>query len=52
VFERGQVRRATVDLGARDASRVIVTSGLRVGDRVVLDPPTGLDDGDRARPAS
>lgn len=49
VFERDAVRETVVETGAGDGARVLILSGLRVGDRIVLDPPAGLTDGARVR---
>jgi RND family efflux transporter MFP subunit len=49
VLERGQVRLQPVEVSAREASRAAIASGLEEGERVVLDPPASLDDGDRVR---
>jgi len=45
----GVVERRAVAVGAASGDRVEVLSGLRPSDRVVLDPPAGLEDGDRVR---
>ena len=42
----GRVQRRAVRLGDLRGSEVFVLSGLVEGDRVVLDPPEGLGDGD------
>ena len=46
VYDRGTVRLTVVELAARDGRQAVVSSGLRVGDRIVLDP-ANLEDGDR-----
>jgi RND family efflux transporter MFP subunit len=40
------VERRAVKLGGADGERVEVLAGLQAGDRVVISPPTNLDDGD------
>ncbi len=42
-----RVRFASVETGERDGDQVVVKSGLAGGERVVLDPPAGLEDGAR-----
>ncbi|OCC25477.1 efflux transporter periplasmic adaptor subunit [Croceicoccus estronivorus] len=39
-----------VGIGIEGAEKVEILSGLAVGDRVVVNPPDGLEDGDRVRP--
>ena len=45
VVEEGQARMRLVRTGAKSDDRIEILSGLRVGDRVVLDPPATLRDG-------
>jgi RND family efflux transporter MFP subunit len=45
----GRVERRAVAAGGTVGDGVEVLSGLRAGDRIVLDPPPGLADGDRVR---
>jgi len=45
VVEEGQARMRLVRTGAESDDRIEILSGLRVGDRVVLDPPATLRDG-------
>jgi RND family efflux transporter MFP subunit len=40
------VERRAVKIGGADGDRVEVLAGLQAGDRVVISPPTNLDDGD------
>jgi multidrug efflux pump subunit AcrA (membrane-fusion protein) len=49
VFDRGEVHFRVVETapGSGGGARVPVTSGLQAGERVVVDPPSGLADGDR-----
>lgn len=49
VHEDGVARRRDVKLGTERAGRVVVLSGVEVGDEVVLTPPSGLADGARIR---
>ena len=49
VVERGVARVRPVELGAREAGRAAVLSGLQEGEQVILDPPGSLDDGARVR---
>lgn len=49
VLERDTVRWTPVTAGERKGGRVRIASGLRVGQKIVLDPPTTLRDGDRVR---
>lgn len=49
VLERDVATWRVLELGARRGGRVLVTSGLEAGERVVLDPPPTLTDGDRVR---
>ncbi|MCY4156381.1 MAG: efflux RND transporter periplasmic adaptor subunit [Gammaproteobacteria bacterium] len=46
VAEDGQASRRAVVAGRRDGPRVAISSGLSPGERVVLDPPGGLSEGD------
>ncbi len=45
-----RVERRAVGLGLENGGEVEVTSGVGAGDRVVVDPPPELDDGDRVAP--
>lgn len=47
VFADGRVERRALRLGSRSGDRVEVLAGLRVGERVVVDGPADLADGDR-----
>jgi RND family efflux transporter MFP subunit len=47
VLERDVARFQPVQLGERKLGRVVVTSGLRPGQRIVANPPPSLQDGDR-----
>ena len=47
VLERDRVGLRPITVGERRGGRVSVESGLEAGERVVLDPPPGLEDGDR-----
>lgn len=49
VLERDTVRWTPVTAGERKGGRVRIVSGLRVGQKIVLDPPATLRDGDRVR---
>ena len=49
--EAGRAHRHAVRLGASAASQTEITSGLPAGAQVVLDPPAGLREGARVRPA-
>jgi RND family efflux transporter MFP subunit len=49
VLERDVARFVVIDAGERKNARVEIRSGLRPGQRVVLDPPSTLQDGDRVR---
>ncbi|PTQ11896.1 efflux transporter periplasmic adaptor subunit [Sphingomonas oleivorans] len=48
----GRVRRRAVRTGIAGATYIQILSGLPVGALVVSDPPAGLRDGERIRPAS
>ncbi len=50
VLRDERVERRAVAAGGTTGDAVEVLSGLRPGDRVVLDPPPELADGDRVRP--
>ena len=45
----GRVERRAIAAGGTVGDGVEVLSGLRAGERIVLDPPPGLADGDRVR---
>ncbi|WP_144300033.1 efflux RND transporter periplasmic adaptor subunit [Elioraea rosea] len=45
ILEGDRVRRQEVTIGVRGTQRVEIRQGLRVGQRVVLNPPDGLVDG-------
>jgi multidrug efflux pump subunit AcrA (membrane-fusion protein) len=45
----GRVRFQALQLGEEDDQSIRVLSGLQPGDRVVLNPPLGLKDGDRVQ---
>ncbi|MBK8975521.1 MAG: efflux RND transporter periplasmic adaptor subunit [Planctomycetes bacterium] len=49
VYARGAVTFRTVRVGARDGRRATVEQGLDAGERIVLDPPADLRDGDRVK---
>jgi multidrug efflux pump subunit AcrA (membrane-fusion protein) len=49
VVERGVARARPVTIGARRGASLPVTEGLQGGERVVVDPPPSLEDGDRVR---
>jgi len=49
VLERDRVRAVAVVAGEERSGRVVVTSGLRGEEIVVVDPPARLSDGDRVR---
>jgi RND family efflux transporter MFP subunit len=49
VIERDAVWFQVLSIGERKASRAAVLSGLRVGQRIVLEPPTTLRDSDRVQ---
>lgn len=49
VSDGDRARRRTVHLGPQEDQRVIVTSGLRVGDRLILLGQNELEDGTRIR---
>ncbi|MGE3175167.1 MAG: efflux RND transporter periplasmic adaptor subunit [Planctomycetota bacterium] len=49
VVERDTVRFVEVRIGERRSGRAAVEQGLRPGQRLVLDPPATLADGDRIR---
>jgi len=49
VIERDVVRLVTVSIGERRSNQIAVRAGLAVGQRLVLQPPTSLQDGDRVR---
>ena len=43
----GRVEVAPVQVGIQDGTHRVVTGGLAAGDRVVLFPPAGLQDGSK-----
>ena len=45
VAEEGRALRRDVVTGERDGLRVVITSGLSPGEKVIVDPPQGLSDG-------
>jgi RND family efflux transporter MFP subunit len=47
LLERDVARFQKLEIGERKNTRVEVKSGLRAGQRIVLDPPPSLQDGDR-----
>jgi RND family efflux transporter MFP subunit len=49
VIERDRVREVEVTTGEPQQGRVLVTSGLKGEEQVVVDPPPSLSDGDRVR---
>lgn len=49
VLERDTVRFAAVSAGERRGGRIAIDAGLAVDQRIVLDPPPSLRDGDRVR---
>jgi RND family efflux transporter MFP subunit len=49
VVRGDRVERRAVSLGGTAGDRVEVVAGLRAGERVVVEPPEGLADGDRVR---
>jgi len=49
VLEREVVRFRALELGEEKAGRVPVEAGLQEGERVVVDPPDSLREGDRVR---
>ena len=49
VVRDGVVERRAIALGGRSGDRLEVKAGLREGDRVVVDPPERLADGDNVR---
>ncbi|MGQ9687653.1 MAG: efflux RND transporter periplasmic adaptor subunit [Desulfobaccales bacterium] len=49
VLQGNQVREAPVTLGAELGELVEIASGLKEGDRVVLQPPASLDDKERVK---
>ncbi len=49
VVERDVVRFAVVSAGERKGGRVAIDAGLVANQRIVLDPPPSLQDGDRIR---
>ena len=52
VVERDLVRAQNVRIGERKSGRAAVENGLRAGQRIVIDPPASLRDGDRIRLAA
>jgi HlyD family secretion protein len=51
VVERGQVAARAVELGEKIGDSFVVIAGVGEDDRVVIDVPTGLEDGGRVRVA-
>jgi RND family efflux transporter MFP subunit len=51
LLEGNRVREAPVRAGARYGDMVEILSGLKTGDRVVVNPPKGLKDGSRIKVA-
>jgi multidrug efflux pump subunit AcrA (membrane-fusion protein) len=51
VFKGDAVERRAVRLGGRRSSGVEVVAGLRAGERVVVEGPDDLSDGDRVAEA-
>lgn len=49
VIERDSVRLQSIELGDRRGGRVAIRAGLTPGQRIVLDPPPSLRDGDRVQ---
>ena len=49
VVERDVVHAQSVRIGERKGGRAAVEGGLRAGQRIVINPPTTLRDGDRVR---
>lgn len=49
VLAGGKVERREVTVGEAKGERVVVTSGLKEGDGVVLDPPPDLESGDSVK---
>ncbi len=49
VVENGRARRVDVKTGAVGTAKVEIVSGLKDGDRVVVDPPDRLKDGEAVR---
>ncbi len=49
VLDRDAVRWQQLTTGERRSGRVVIEAGLQAGQRLVLDPPTSLRDGDRVR---
>ncbi|MEW6072706.1 MAG: efflux RND transporter periplasmic adaptor subunit [Planctomycetota bacterium] len=52
LLERDVVRWQPVTTGEESGGRMAVEAGLTGGERIVADPPAGLEDGDRVRIAS
>lgn len=46
----GRAERRAVRTGIAGTERIEILSGLAAGDRVIVNPPEGLEDGDRVRP--
>ncbi|HEY4044170.1 MAG TPA: efflux RND transporter periplasmic adaptor subunit [Rhodopila sp.] len=44
VYENGEARLRHLDLEADDGAQVVVRSGLRQGDQLILNPPVGVTD--------
>lgn len=49
VIDNGRASKRTVQVGTRDADRAQVQSGVRDGDLVIVNPPSGLREGQRVR---
>jgi hypothetical protein len=52
VDDNGVVRLRHLDVAADDGGTVDVRSGLRAGDRLILNPPIGVTDGMRVTTAA
>ncbi len=49
LLEGDRVREVAVDVGSREAGRVVISSGLSGGESIVLSPPEDLKSGGRVR---
>lgn len=47
--EKGRAQQRTVRVGIIGTEKTEIRSGLAAGDRIIVDPPTGLSDGDKVR---